>query len=148
MLREAAKELHVEFSLAGKVDYTYVSGAAQSALVEDGPPTDLGLRTGVSLRHVLIDEFQDTSIAQYELLAALTATWEPGDGHTLFAVGDPMQSIYLFREAEVGLFLRAGERRRRRSADGVAAAHAELPLVAVAGRVDQFAVRAAVSSCG
>ncbi|HEX2679405.1 MAG TPA: UvrD-helicase domain-containing protein, partial [Polyangiales bacterium] len=109
VLREAAKELHVEFSLAGKVDYTYVSGAAQSALVEEGLPTDLGLRTGVSLRHVLIDEFQDTSIAQYELLAALTATWEPGDGHTLFAVGDPMQSIYLFREAEVGLFLRVGE---------------------------------------
>ncbi len=110
VLREAAKEeLHVEFSLAGKVDYTYVSGAAQSALVEEGLPTDLGLRTGVALRHVLIDEFQDTSIAQYELLAALTATWEPGDGHTLFAVGDPMQSIYLFREAEVGLFLRAGE---------------------------------------
>ena len=109
VLREAAKELQVEFSLAGKVDYTYVSGAAQSALVEDGLPTDLGLRTGVALRHVLIDEFQDTSIAQFELLAALTATWEPGDGHTLFAVGDPMQSIYLFREAEVGLFLRAGE---------------------------------------
>ncbi|MEJ0039986.1 MAG: UvrD-helicase domain-containing protein [Gammaproteobacteria bacterium] len=110
VLREAAKELHVEFSLAGKVDYTYVSGAAQSALVEEGLPTDLGLRTGVALRHVLIDEFQDTSIAQFELLAALTATWEPGDGHTLFAVGDPMQSIYLFREAEVGLFLRAAER--------------------------------------
>ena len=109
VLREAAKELQVEFSLAGKVDYTYVSGAAQSALVEDGLPTDLGLRTGVELRHVLIDEFQDTSIAQFGLLAALTATWEPGDGHTLFAVGDPMQSIYLFREAEVGLFLRAGE---------------------------------------
>ena len=110
VLREAAKELHVEFSLAGKVDYTYVSGAAQAALVEDGLPTDLGLRTGVSLKHVLIDEFQDTSIAQFELLSALTATWEPGDGHTLFAVGDPMQSIYLFREAEVGLFLRAAER--------------------------------------
>jgi ATP-dependent helicase/nuclease subunit A len=109
VLREAAKELHVEFSLAGKVDYTYVSHAAQSALVEEGLPTDLGLRTGVALRHVLIDEFQDTSIAQFELLAALTASWDPGDGHTLFAVGDPMQSIYLFREAEVGLFLRAGE---------------------------------------
>jgi ATP-dependent exoDNAse (exonuclease V) beta subunit len=37
----------------------------------------------------------------------LTAGWETGDGRTLFAVGDPMQSIYLFREAEVGLFLRA-----------------------------------------
>jgi ATP-dependent exoDNAse (exonuclease V) beta subunit len=109
VLREAAKELQVEFSLAGKVDYTYVAGAARAALTEDGEPTDLGLRAGLSLRHILIDEFQDTSIAQFELLEALTATWEPGDGRTLFAVGDPMQSIYQFREAEVGLFLRAGE---------------------------------------
>jgi ATP-dependent helicase/nuclease subunit A len=109
VLKAAAAELHVEFSHAGKVDYTYVAGAARAALTEDGEPTDLGLRAGLSLRHVLIDEFQDTSIAQFDLLMALTATWEPGDGRTLFAVGDPMQSIYQFREAEVGLFLRAAE---------------------------------------
>ena len=109
VLRAAAAELQLEFTRAGKVDYTYVSGAARAALMEDGTPTDLGLRAGLSLRHVLIDEFQDTSIAQYDLLEALTAGWEPGDGRTLFAVGDPMQSIYQFREAEVGLFLQAAE---------------------------------------
>src|SRR5208282_4364485 len=52
-------------------------------------------------------EFQDTSYEQFALLQALTAGWERGDGRTLFVVGDPMQSIYQFREAEVGLFLRA-----------------------------------------
>ena len=40
-----------------------------------------------------------------ELLRRLTAGWSTGDGRTLFLVGDPMQSIYLFREANVGLFL-------------------------------------------
>ncbi|MFZ0549306.1 MAG: 3'-5' exonuclease, partial [Steroidobacteraceae bacterium] len=86
---------------------TYIAGAARAALADGGLPTDLALRTGLSLRHILVDEFQDTSVAQLELLETLTAGWEPGDGRTLFVVGDPMQSIYQFREAEVGCFLRA-----------------------------------------
>ena len=48
------------------------------------------------LRHILVDEFQDTSYEQLELLRALMAGWERGDGRTLFVVGDPMQSIYQF----------------------------------------------------
>src|SRR5690606_39664971 len=44
------------------------------------------------------------------LLTSLTAGWEPGDGRTVFLVGDPMQSIYRFRKAEVGLFLHAKEK--------------------------------------
>jgi ATP-dependent helicase/nuclease subunit A len=62
------------------------------------------------IRHILVDEFQDTSYAQYDLLRCLTAGWVPDDGRTLFVVGDPMQSIYRFREAEVGLFLRVCQR--------------------------------------
>ncbi len=107
VLRFAAAQLQAEFASAGRVDHTYVAGAARAALTEAGLPTDLALRTGFSLRHILVDEFQDTSLAQFELLEMLTVSWEPGDGRTLFVVGDPMQSIYQFREAEVGLFLRA-----------------------------------------
>lgn len=107
VLRSAAAQLQALFALDGRVDHTYIAGAARAALAESGLPTDLALRTGLSLRHILVDEFQDTSVAQLELLEALTAGWEPGDGRTLFVVGDPMQSIYLFREAEVGCFLRA-----------------------------------------
>jgi ATP-dependent exoDNAse (exonuclease V) beta subunit len=107
LLARAAAELHAEFADARQVDYTYVTGAARQALAEGGEPTDLALRAGLNLRHILVDEFQDTSLDQYELLRTLTAGWEPGDGRTLFVVGDPMQSIYRFRDAEVGLFLRA-----------------------------------------
>ena len=107
LLRHAAAELQLEFADQGRVDFAAVAAAARAGLTEQGQPTDLALRCGNALRHVLIDEFQDTSFDQFELLRALTAGWEPGDGRTLFAVGDPMQSIYQFREAEVGLFLRA-----------------------------------------
>jgi ATP-dependent helicase/nuclease subunit A len=107
LLRSAAAHLQAEFSVTGRVDHTYVAGAACAALSDAGLPTDLALRTGLSLRHILVDELQDTSLAQFDLVEALTAGWEEGDGRTLFVVGDPMQSIYQFREAEVGLFLRA-----------------------------------------
>jgi ATP-dependent helicase/nuclease subunit A len=107
LLRHAAAELQLEFAAKGRVDFAAVAGAARAGLTEEGQPTDLALRTGSAIRHVLVDEFQDTSFDQFELLRALTAGWENGDGRTLFAVGDPMQSIYQFREAEVGLFLLA-----------------------------------------
>ena len=107
LLRHAAAELQLEFATQGRVDFAAVAAAARAALTEEGEPTDLALRCGSALRHILIDEFQDTSVDQFELLQALTAGWEPQDGRTLFAVGDPMQSIYQFREAEVALFLRA-----------------------------------------
>ena len=110
LLRFAAAHLQAEFAIAGRVDHTYVAGAARAALSEAGLPTDLALQTGLFLRHILVDEFQDTSLAQFGLLEALTAGWDEGDGRTLFVVGDPMQSIYQFREAEVGLFLRARDR--------------------------------------
>jgi ATP-dependent exoDNAse (exonuclease V) beta subunit len=107
VLRAAAVYLQAEFAVSGRIDHTYVAGAAREALADAGLPTDLALRTGMSLRHILVDEFQDTSLAQFDLIETLTAGWEEGDGRTLFVVGDPMQSIYQFREAEVGLFLRA-----------------------------------------
>jgi ATP-dependent exoDNAse (exonuclease V) beta subunit len=107
VLRAAAIQLQAEFASDGRVDHTYIAGAARVALADAGLPTELALRTGLSLRHILVDEFQDTSLSQFDLVEALTVGWEPGDGRTLFVVGDPMQSIYQFREAEVGLFLRA-----------------------------------------
>jgi ATP-dependent exoDNAse (exonuclease V) beta subunit len=95
------------FQARRQVDFTEVAQSALYALGTDDAPTDLTLALDYRIHHLLIDEFQDTSISQFELVARLTGGWLPDDGRTVFAVGDPMQSIYRFREAEVGLFLRA-----------------------------------------
>jgi superfamily I DNA/RNA helicase len=107
VLEVAAAELDLVFSELGRVDYAAVGVAARTALGSVDDPSDLALRLDARLRHILVDEFQDTSLEQTRLLELLTAGWAPGDGRTLFLVGDPMQSIYGFREAEVGMFLAA-----------------------------------------
>jgi ATP-dependent helicase/nuclease subunit A len=100
----AAQQLTVVFNAQGECDHPEIAGAARRALREDASPTPLAERLGTQLRHVLVDEFQDTSRDQYDLLLSLTQDWSEGDGRTLFVVGDPMQSIYGFRNAEVGRF--------------------------------------------
>ena len=107
LLPVAAGNLAAVFRERSTVDFVELALGATRALAEPDGPTDLGLALGDQIQHILLDEFQDTSYTHYELLEALTATWEPGDGRTVFLVGDPMQSIYRFRQAEVRLFLQA-----------------------------------------
>ena len=107
LLLVAAGHLRVVFGSRGQVDFSEMQQSALVALGEEDNPTDLALSLDYKIQHLLVDEFQDTSFGQYLLLQRLTAGWQRGDGRTLFLVGDPMQSIYRFREAEVGLYLRA-----------------------------------------
>lgn len=93
------------FQAQNQVDFTAIAQQALRALGEEDNPTDLALYLDYQIRHLLIDEFQDTSLTQFALLKQLVQGWQPGDGRSLFLVGDPMQSIYRFRQAEVGLFL-------------------------------------------
>jgi len=109
LLPQAAAQLKVVFAECGETDFTEVAQGAVRALGTADNPTDLLLALDTRIKHILVDEFQDTSYSQFELLERLTAGWEPGDGRTLFLVGDPMQSIYRFREAKVALFLQAWE---------------------------------------
>nr|VFK20500.1 MAG: ATP-dependent exoDNAse (exonuclease V) beta subunit (contains helicase and exonuclease domains) [Candidatus Kentron sp. LPFa]VFK34352.1 MAG: ATP-dependent exoDNAse (exonuclease V) beta subunit (contains helicase and exonuclease domains) [Candidatus Kentron sp. LPFa] len=106
VLRLAAAALRAVFLDHGAVDFVEVSRGALAALDRE-PSSDSALHPGQGIRHLLVDEFQDTSHAQILLFTRLTANWRAGDGRTLFLVGDPMQSIYGFREADVGLYLRA-----------------------------------------
>ncbi|MBR9977775.1 MAG: UvrD-helicase domain-containing protein [Bacteroidetes bacterium] len=112
VLKAALLRLHTLFSRRAAADHIEVAIAARRALGEELAPTDLSMMLEYRIRHILVDEFQDTSASQFLLLRRLTAGWSAPDLHTLFLVGDPMQSIYRFREAEVGLFLQLWEERR------------------------------------
>ncbi len=98
-------ELILEFQEKDLIDFAGVAEHALYALGHEDEPTDLALALDSRIQHLLVDEFQDTSITQFRLLQKLTLNWMQGDGRTLFLVGDPMQSIYRFRQAEVSLFL-------------------------------------------
>lgn len=106
VLKLAVAQLRLTFKKYHQIDFIENAQAALTALGSSEIPTDLTLALDYQIKHILVDEFQDTSTTQYLLLEKLIAGWEPDDGRTLFVVGDPMQSIYRFREAEVGLFLR------------------------------------------
>ncbi|MGC2619252.1 MAG: UvrD-helicase domain-containing protein, partial [Acidobacteriaceae bacterium] len=99
VLRRAIAELKIVFAQQNSVDFTEISLAALDVLRE-APD-----RSAINVRHLLIDEFQDTSRRQHQLVSELLKTWDADSGqHTVFLVGDPMQSIYMFRQAEVELF--------------------------------------------
>ena len=116
-----AAQLLLVFQRHGAVDHNQVALAALQALGDDEAPTELALRLDYGIEHILVDEFQDTAINQYDLLGALTRGWgehnaqRPQAPRTVMVVGDAMQSIYGFRGANVGLFLKA----RREGFNGV-----------------------------
>lgn len=105
VLPELVAYLNVTFAKYKKADFTEYTLAALRAL--NGIDGDLALqqRFDYQLQHILIDEFQDTSQPQLDLLNLLTQEWQPDDGKTVFLVGDGMQSCYAFRNANVGIFL-------------------------------------------
>ncbi|MBW2558837.1 MAG: UvrD-helicase domain-containing protein [Deltaproteobacteria bacterium] len=88
------------------VDFAGLEQAALRAL-DESDPSDIQLYLDHRIQHLLVDEFQDTNRAQWELVSRLCSGWSPEDGRTVFIVGDPKQSIYSFRNAEVSLFMEA-----------------------------------------
>jgi len=105
ILPVAAAELRLLFKENNQADFIEITQRAEMALGGVETPSDLALSFDHQINHLLMDEVQDTSLAQIELLEKLTAGWQGNDGRTMFFVGDPMQSIYRFREAEVANFL-------------------------------------------
>ena len=86
------------------LDFVALEAATLNLLSEDDP-TEVMLRLDYRLKHLLVDEFQDTSENQMHLLCRLMAGWQAGAGRTLMVVGDPKQSIYGWRQAKPRLFM-------------------------------------------
>jgi len=110
VLERTAAELELVFAAAGQTDFPGLADAALRGLGDaESGYTDLALYLDQRIGHILVDEYQDTNWGQYGLLQKLVGGWQPDEARSLFLVGDPMQSIYRFREAEVGLFMRTRE---------------------------------------
>jgi ATP-dependent exoDNAse (exonuclease V) beta subunit len=104
VLSRSLAELQLVFARNGECDFAELGLLAKTAL-QHGGVRDLSEAWGSELRHLLVDEMQDTSTSQYTLIELLTQGWD-GQSQTVFLVGDPKQSIYLFRQARVERFVR------------------------------------------
>ncbi|TEU21934.1 MAG: DNA helicase UvrD, partial [Gammaproteobacteria bacterium] len=105
VLKLCVAQLSLHFEQKQAHDFIEVALNANQALDDRSSVSDIALFLDYQLQHLLIDEFQDTSTSQFNSIEKLIKHWQPNDGKTLFLVGDPMQSIYRFRESQVGLFL-------------------------------------------
>jgi ATP-dependent helicase/nuclease subunit A len=92
------------------LDFSGVLERAVRLLKEMDEFVENRLRLEARHRHVLVDEFQDTSRAQWELVRQLVKSWGEGFGAaadalppSIFVVGDRKQSIYGFRDADAGI---------------------------------------------
>ena len=70
----------------------------------EGQPTELARQVASRYREILVDEYQDTNEVQDRIFQAVSR-----EGKNLFTVGDVKQSIYRFRLADPGIFLRKYE---------------------------------------
>ncbi|MEM7099771.1 MAG: UvrD-helicase domain-containing protein [Pseudomonadota bacterium] len=130
----AAIQLEEVFAQARSIDFTGLLIAAKSALADDLGATDLAQLIDYQINHILVDEFQDTSRSQAEFFNLLTSGWQADDERSFFAVGDPMQSIYRFRDADVGIFLET-------AADGLPSKPLQLYRLEANFRSDKHLVR-------
>jgi ATP-dependent helicase/nuclease subunit A len=108
VLKLASAELLLIERGAAITDFSGVALAAKHALLNFRD--EVFGRLDAKIAHILVDEFQDTNPAQAALIESLVDDWTTQSGRTLFLVGDPMQSIYGFRDADVGIFIDAWER--------------------------------------
>lgn len=100
------KQLFIKYNV---IDFIQITLNANSVIDTADKVNDISLKLDYQIEHILLDEFQDTSYLQLSIIEKIIDLWLDDSGKTIFLVGDPMQSIYLFRGAQVGVFLQVKE---------------------------------------
>jgi len=107
----------------GALDFDDLIERTRDLLASDGLSSWVLYKLDGGLSHVLLDEAQDTSPAQWELIRALTQEFTAGEGRerlqdprTIFMVGDEKQSIYSFQGADPSRFLEENQALTQRDA--------------------------------
>ncbi|MES2632842.1 MAG: UvrD-helicase domain-containing protein [Pseudomonadota bacterium] len=93
----------------GWIDMNDVEQAAQTMLADPVLAGWVQERLDARIKHLLVDEFQDTNPLQWQSLHSWLSGYAGagGDAPGIFIVGDPKQSIYRFRRAEPQVFIAA-----------------------------------------
>jgi ATP-dependent helicase/nuclease subunit A len=114
------------------LDYEDLVLATRDLLQRSGVAPWVLFKLDGGLDHILIDEAQDTNPEQWEIVAALAQEFFAGEGaraevRTVFAVGDPKQSIFGFQRADPASFARMRQHFKRR-VDDARAQWDDIPL--------------------
>ena len=105
-VQKMLKHLNTLFQNEGFIPAALLPKLANQILSNDDEslgPSELFCRMGNRLRHILIDEFQDTSTEQWKVILPL-AQEALSQGGSLTCVGDSKQAIYAWRGGDVSLF--------------------------------------------
>ncbi len=86
------------------VTFNDLEAYALKALSNNQTKEYLYFKSSSQIEHLLMDEFQDTSIIQWRILEPIVEEITAGENHSFFYVGDPNQAIYRFRGGESRLF--------------------------------------------
>lgn len=95
---------------SGWLDFDDLIGKTAALLSESSMAQWVLFRLDGGIDHILVDEAQDTSPEQWQVIQRLTDEFTSGEGarpddlRTLFVVGDPKQSIYSFQGADIAVF--------------------------------------------
>lgn len=116
----------------GVLDYNDLILNTERLLNQDGVALWILYKLDAEIRHILVDEAQDTNPEQWRVIEALTDDFFAGDSardshRTIFAVGDVKQSIYGFQRADPREFIRARDRFHDR-ANAIGASFETVPL--------------------